>query len=74
MSLYQGFTIGLYARARKGEVKYFTGIDHPYEPPSSPEIHVRTDKSTPEECATEKVIGYLRVMELIPDNIRYEHQ
>ena len=31
---------GLYAKARAGELKNFTGIDSPYEPPESPEIHV----------------------------------
>lgn len=34
---------GLYARARKGEIKNFTGIDSPYEPPLKPDIEVRTD-------------------------------
>src|SRR5205807_3004086 len=33
---------GLYARARRGELKHFTGIDSAYEPPESPEMHVRT--------------------------------
>lgn len=49
---------GLYARARRSEIKYFIGIDHPYEPPLNPEVHIRTDKSTPEECA-EEVMNYL---------------
>ena len=34
---------GLYARALKGEIKNFTGVDSPYEPPEAPEIHLRTD-------------------------------
>ncbi|MCB9706177.1 MAG: adenylyl-sulfate kinase [Myxococcales bacterium] len=34
---------GLYRRARAGEIKSFTGIDDPYEPPESPEIVVHTD-------------------------------
>jgi bifunctional enzyme CysN/CysC len=33
---------GLYARARAGEMKGFTGVDSPYEPPQQPEIHVPT--------------------------------
>jgi bifunctional enzyme CysN/CysC len=33
---------GLYARARAGEIKGFTGVDAPYEPPSQPEVHVTT--------------------------------
>ena len=35
---------GLYARARKGEIKNFTGIDSPYEIPSKPELIINTDK------------------------------
>jgi bifunctional enzyme CysN/CysC len=33
---------GLYAKARRGELKNFTGIDSPYEPPEAPEVHIRT--------------------------------
>jgi bifunctional enzyme CysN/CysC len=40
---------GLYARARRGEVKNFTGLDSPYERPESPEVRVATMDSTPEE-------------------------
>jgi adenylylsulfate kinase len=39
-------TKGLYAKARAGKIKGFTGIDAPYEAPDSPEIHVRTDQKT----------------------------
>lgn len=34
---------GLYAKARRGELKSFTGIDSPYEPPHSPDIWLKTD-------------------------------
>jgi bifunctional enzyme CysN/CysC len=34
---------GLYARARQGEIKNFTGIDSPYEPPAHPELRIDTD-------------------------------
>jgi adenylylsulfate kinase len=40
---------GLYAKARKGEIKHFTGIDAPYEPPKNPDVIVETDKETIEE-------------------------
>eukprot|EP00928_Gymnodinium_smaydae_P091200 TRINITY_DN74911_c0_g1_i1.p1 TRINITY_DN74911_c0_g1~~TRINITY_DN74911_c0_g1_i1.p1 ORF type:complete len:254 (+),score=61.76 TRINITY_DN74911_c0_g1_i1:49-810(+) len=40
---------GLYKKARDGKIKGFTGIDAPYEVPESPEIHIRTDKSSIEE-------------------------
>jgi bifunctional enzyme CysN/CysC len=41
---------GLYAKARRGELRNFTGVDSPYEPPQSPEIHLHTMQETPEEC------------------------
>jgi adenylylsulfate kinase len=50
---------GLYKRARAGEIKQFTGIDDPYEPPLNPEIECRTDLETLEE-STEKVIAGLK--------------
>jgi sulfate adenylyltransferase len=49
---------GLYAKARSGEIKGFTGIDDPYEAPVNPEIAVTTEKKTPTECARE-IIDYL---------------
>jgi len=39
----------LYKKARAGQIKEFTGIDAPYEPPENPEIIVHTDKQTVEE-------------------------
>ncbi len=36
---------GLYAKARKGEIKQFTGVDDPYETPHRPEVHIRTDQT-----------------------------
>lgn len=50
---------GLYAKARAGEIKGFTGIDDPYEAPENPELHLRTDKRTLDECVDE-IIKYLR--------------
>lgn len=41
---------GLYAKARKGEIKKFTGIDAPFEPPTSPAISIDTSKLTMNEC------------------------
>jgi bifunctional enzyme CysN/CysC len=40
---------GLYQKARAGQLKGFTGIDAPYEPPEDPEIAVRTDQQSPAE-------------------------
>ena len=44
---------GLYARARRGEVKQVTGIDDPYEPPLAPEVVLDTVDRSPEENARE---------------------
>jgi bifunctional enzyme CysN/CysC len=42
---------GLYKKARRGEIKNFTGIDSPYEAPENPEIRIDTTKLTPEQAA-----------------------
>jgi sulfate adenylyltransferase len=42
---------GMYARARRGEIRDFTGIDSPYETPASPEIRLSTTDRSPEENA-----------------------
>lgn len=41
---------GLYARARQGEIKNFTGIDDPYEPPEHPELTLETRGLSVDEC------------------------
>ncbi len=41
---------GLYAKARKGEIKKFTGIDAPFENPIKPSLEIRTDLHSIEEC------------------------
>ena len=42
---------GLYKKARAGELKNFTGIDSPYEPPAKAEIRIDTTRMTPEQAA-----------------------
>lgn len=42
---------GLYARARAGEIRQFTGIDDPYEPPESPEVVIHTEQQNVEESS-----------------------
>jgi len=42
---------GLYAKARAGELKNFTGIDSPYEPPEHAEIHIDTTALSADEAA-----------------------
>jgi len=41
---------GLYARARRGELRNFTGIDDPYEPPETPELTLDTRALSVEQC------------------------
>ncbi|HLU07690.1 MAG TPA: adenylyl-sulfate kinase [Woeseiaceae bacterium] len=55
---------GLYKKARAGEIKNFTGIDDPYEPPENPEIHLKTDEMTLED-EVHTVIDYLVKNEII---------
>jgi sulfate adenylyltransferase len=50
---------GMYAAARRGEIRHFTGIDDPYEPPQAPELTIETTEATAEENAR-KVIEVLR--------------
>jgi adenylylsulfate kinase len=56
---------GLYKKAFAGEIEHFTGVSDPYEPPSSPELHIKTDEEEPQESARRVVLrleelGYLR--------------
>ena len=52
---------GLYKKAFAGEIPQFTGVSDPYEPPSAPELHIKTDEEEPQESAA-RVIGYLEVL------------
>jgi adenylylsulfate kinase len=49
---------GLYKKARRGEIKGFTGIDDPYEAPAAPEIEIDTGALSPEQGAM-RILGYL---------------
>ncbi len=50
---------GLYAKARRGELKNFTGIDSDYESPQAPEIHLKTVEAKPETCV-DQIVRLLR--------------
>ena len=50
---------GLYRKARAGEIKNFTGIDAPYEPPQAAELTLHSDKDSVEECVAQ-VLAHLR--------------
>jgi adenylylsulfate kinase len=53
---------GLYAKARRGEITNMTGIQDPYEEPTSPDIVVETEKGTPEQSA-ELIISSLQKLD-----------
>jgi bifunctional enzyme CysN/CysC len=61
---------GLYAKARAGEIKNFTGIDSPYEAPENPELTLDTTARTPEELA-EKVVEYMLDHGFLGDGLDY---
>ncbi len=50
---------GLYAKARRGEIRDFTGIDDPYEPPEHPEVTLDTVAHSPEENA-QRIVSVLK--------------
>src|ERR1700761_9200720 len=52
---------GLYKKARAGELKHFTGIDSPYEPPENPEIRVNTVETSADQAADEIVAYVMRL-------------
>ena len=58
---------GLYKKAREGVIKEFTGISAPYEAPENPEIHIRSDKLSPEEAVVE-ITKYLEEKGLLKVN------
>jgi adenylylsulfate kinase len=56
---------GLYQKARAGEIKGFTGVDDPYEPPSNPEVTCKTDVESVEE-SVDKVLKKLEELGYLP--------
>jgi bifunctional enzyme CysN/CysC len=56
---------GLYAKARRGELPHFTGIDSPYEEPQAAELHLQAAELTPEQAA-DRVIDKLRELGIVP--------
>jgi adenylyl-sulfate kinase len=59
---------GLYKKALSGELPHFTGVSDPYEPPSTPDVLVRTDHETV-ESSLERIIAYLRERQLVQPQI-----
>ncbi|HTM82592.1 MAG TPA: sulfate adenylyltransferase subunit CysN [Asticcacaulis sp.] len=61
---------GLYAKARAGEIRNFTGIDSPYEAPENPELTLDTTNQTPEALA-EQVVAYMLTHGFLGDGLDY---
>lgn len=60
---------GLYRKARGGLITQFTGIDDPFETPSSPDLVLRTAKEPVETCL-EKIVELLRLRGVVPEDSR----
>lgn len=56
---------GWYARARRGEIDDFTGVNAPYEAPLTPEVHIHSDRESVDEAAG-NVLARLEELQLIP--------
>lgn len=59
---------GLYKKALRGEIKNFTGVDDPYEPPLSPEVVIESNEETPQQSAVKVIakleeLGYIYMKE-----------
>lgn len=58
---------GIYKKARRGEIKNFTGIDSPYEVPIDPDIHIKTDMISLKE-AVKKILIFLEKNNIVGSN------
>jgi adenylylsulfate kinase len=58
-------TKGLYAKARAGQIKDFTGISSPYEAPEQPELRIDTGRQSLEDCV-QQVLAHLQGVGVIP--------
>ena len=57
---------GLYEKALRGEIKGFTGVDDPYEPPEKPEVLIESDKETVDQ-SVDKIIRTLELLGYLPE-------
>jgi adenylylsulfate kinase len=64
---------GLYAKALAGEIKGFTGVDDPYEPPQSPEIYIDTMNQDP-DASLDQILNTLSEIGYIEESSRLVHQ
>lgn len=69
-------TEGWYARARRGEISDFTGVNAPYEPPLAPEVHIHSDQESA-DVAAGRVLAKLESTGIIPrveSSLRAAHE
>jgi adenylyl-sulfate kinase len=59
---------GLYAKAHTGEIREFTGVSDPYEPPADAELTIQTEGQTPDVSAA-AVLARLEELGLLPDGV-----
>jgi adenylylsulfate kinase len=64
-------TKGMYAKARRGEIKDFTGISSPYEQPENPELVLKTGTDPLEQCV-ESVVSYLKTRGIFAEDVSDE--
>jgi adenylyl-sulfate kinase len=57
---------GLYKKALRGEIKGFTGVDDPYEPPDKPEVVIESDKENVDQSVA-KIIRTLELLGYLPE-------
>ena len=63
----KGDVKGLYAKALSGEIRSFTGVSDPYEPPLSPELRIETRTRVSVEVATECILAKLAELGYLDD-------
>ncbi len=64
---------GHYVKAKRGEIKDFTGVSAPYELPLQPEVHLKTNVSSIDECI-QTIIDYLAAHKQLPSHSQSSHR
>jgi len=62
---------GMYKKALAGEIKHFTGVDDPYEPPVNPEVWIHSDKESV-EISTKRIIDKLVNLKFIDQALKHD--
>ncbi len=67
-------TKGMYAKARRGEIKGFTGVDDPYETPCAPDVACVTDTGEAPAQSAQRILAYLESIGVVRDAIPVEER